>query len=76
MLGVGNYNVVTHKDHRNRGNGQAVVKAALELAWAQNAHQVLVFSARADANVQTFYEKCGFENGRKAGYVILNPKNE
>jgi GNAT superfamily N-acetyltransferase len=69
-------NVVTHKDHRNKGHGQAVVKAALEFAWERNAHQVLLFSARADPIVRAFYENCGFENGRKAGYFILNPKND
>ena len=66
-------NVVTHKAHRGKGHGRAVVNAALELAWARDAHQVLLFSARPDPNVHEFYESCGFNGGRKAGYVILHP---
>ena len=69
-------NVVTHKDHRRKGYGRAIVNTALEIAWKRNAHQVLLFSARPDPNVHIFYESCGFKNGRKAGYVILHPPND
>ena len=69
-------NVVTHKDHRRKGHGRAVINAALGMAWKRRAYQVLLFSARPDPNVHTFYECCGFKNGRKAGYVILHPLDD
>ncbi|MHA1523783.1 MAG: GNAT family N-acetyltransferase [Alphaproteobacteria bacterium] len=68
-------NVVTHKDHRRRGHGRAIIKAALEMAWERRAHQVLLFSARPEPGVHEFYQECGFTNERKAGYVVFHPLN-
>ena len=69
-------NVVTHKDYRQSGHGQAVINAAFDLAWERGAHQVLLFSARVDPGAHEFYEKCGFRGGRKAGYVMQSPSGD
>lgn len=64
-------NVVTHPHHRGSGHGQAVVLAALDHAWSEGCHQVLLQSGRADPRVHRFYEKLGFTPGLRTAYVAL-----
>lgn len=66
-------NVVTHPDFQRRGHGSAVVRAALERAWAEDCHHVLLQSGRTDPGVHRFYERCGFEGGLRIGYVARRP---
>lgn len=66
-------NVVTHPGLRGRGFGAAVVRAALEHAWAAGCHHVLMQSGRADPHVHAFYEAVGFEPGRRIAYVARRP---
>jgi GNAT superfamily N-acetyltransferase len=66
-------NVVTHPRHRGRGQGRAVVEAALTEAWARDCHHVLLQSGRADPRVHRFYEDRGFEAGIRIGYVARRP---
>lgn len=66
-------NVVTHPDHRGRGHGRAVVRAALAHAWASGCHHVLMQSGRADPRVHAFYESVGFVPGRRTAYVAQRP---
>ena len=66
-------NVVTHPDHRGQGHGRAVVAAALERAWAEDCHHVLLQSGRADPRVHRFYARCGFRPGVRIGYVAVRP---
>ena len=68
-------NVVTHRDHRRKGYGQAVVQAALRAAWDAKAHHVLLMTGRTNPGVQKFYERCGFEANVKTGYVARSPVN-
>jgi GNAT superfamily N-acetyltransferase len=68
-------NVVTHPACRRQGHGRAVVTAALEAAWREGAHHVLLMSGRKDPGVRLFYESCGFELGVKAGYVARFPNS-
>jgi GNAT superfamily N-acetyltransferase len=68
-------NVVTHPDHRGRGFGRAVVRAALAFAWEQECHHVFLQSGRADPRVHRFYERCGFEPGLRTAYVARRPAN-
>jgi GNAT superfamily N-acetyltransferase len=68
-------NVVTHAEHRGRGHGSAVINAALEEAWRQDCHHVLLQSGRADARVHHFYERCGFKPGLRIAYAALRPVN-
>ena len=66
-------NVVTHPQFRGRGYGQAVVHAALALAWASDCHHVLLQSGRNDPRVHRFYAQCGFEAGLRVGYAVHRP---
>lgn len=63
-------NVVTHPQHRGRGFGRAVVRAALDHAWSQNCYHVLMQSGRADPRVHRFYEILGFRPGLRTAYVV------
>lgn len=58
-------NVVTHADYRKRGLGGAVVKAAVDAAWAANAYKVFLTTGSQRDSTLRFYEKLGFtKNGR------------
>ena len=67
-------NVVTHPDLRGLGHGSAVVRAALDQAWAADCHHVLMQSGRADPRVHRFYEHLGFLPGRRTAYVAPKPE--
>jgi len=66
-------NVVTHPDYRGRGLGAAVLAAALERAWQEDCHHVLLQSGRADPRVHAFYQKAGFVPGLRTAYVAARP---
>jgi ribosomal protein S18 acetylase RimI-like enzyme len=63
-------NVVTHADHRGQGHGQAVVRHAIEQAWAAGAYKVVLTTSRKDPAVWAFYERCGFDSADKRAFVI------
>ena len=66
-------NLVTHPELRGAGHGKAVVRAALEYAWATDCYHVLMQSGRADPRVHSFYEALGFRPGLPVGYVSTRP---
>jgi GNAT superfamily N-acetyltransferase len=68
-------NVVTHPAFRGQGHGRAVVRAALEEAWARDCHHVLLQSGRADPRVHRFYEGCGFKPGLRTAYAAHRPES-
>lgn len=68
-------NVVTHPEHQGRGHGRAVISAALDEAWRQDCHHVLLQSGRTDPRVHRFYERCGFKPGLRTAYAALRPVN-
>ncbi len=55
-------NVAPHPELGGRSHGNAVVRAALEHAWAADCHHVLMQSGRADHRVHAFYEGLGFRS--------------
>lgn len=63
-------NVVTHADHRGRGDGQAVMRWAINSAWEAGAYKVVLTTSRKDPAVWAFYERCGFDSGDKRAFVI------
>ena len=67
-------NVVTHPECRGSGHGKAVVRAALDYAWAADCHHVLMQSGRTDARVHAFYEGLGFRPGLRVAYVAARPQ--
>ena len=66
-------NVVTHVDFRRQGHGRAVIEAALDAAWDEDCHHVLLQSGRNDPGVHRFYENCGLKPGLRIGYVAHLP---
>ena len=66
-------NVATHPMYEGRGHGRAVIAAALEDAWRQDCHHVMLQSGRADPRVHKFYETCGFKPNLRTAYVAARP---
>jgi GNAT superfamily N-acetyltransferase len=66
-------NVVTHPSFRGQGHGSAVLAAALEHAWHEQCHHVLLQSGRSDPRVHAFYEKAGFASGLRTAYAAMRP---
>lgn len=66
-------NVVTHADHRGQGHGQAVIRHAIEQAWAAGCYKVVLTTSRKDPAVWAFYERCDFDGGDKCAFVIRAP---
>lgn len=62
-------NVVTHRDHRRRGHGRAVLTAAMDFAWMQRCYKILLLTGRKDEKVWRFYEGLGFDRHGKIGFV-------
>ncbi|CDN92438.1 GNAT family N-acetyltransferase [Agrobacterium tumefaciens] len=62
-------NVVTLESHRGRGYGRAVVRHAIEAAFAANCYKVMLLTGRQHPEVHAFYESCGFVQN-KTGFQI------
>ena len=62
-------NVVTHPEFRRRGIATALLRFALQLAWAQDCYKVMLLTGRKDEGTLRFYEKAGFQAGEKTGFV-------
>ena len=63
-------NVVTHRDHRNQGQGKRILAAALSFAWASGCYKVMLMTGRKDEAVFRFYESAGFSRHGKQAFVI------
>lgn len=63
-------NVVTLPQFRGQGLGEMVVRRAVELAKDADCYKVMLMTGRADEQVFKFYEKCGFERGKKSAFII------
>ncbi len=63
-------NVVTHRDHRKRGYGTAVLRKAVEIAKENNCYKVMLMTSRKDESILQFYENIGFNREEKTGFVI------
>ncbi len=62
-------NVVTRENRRGRGYGRAVVRHAVEAAFAANCYKVMLLTGRQNPEVHAFYESCGFVQN-KTGFQI------
>lgn len=63
-------NVVTHPDHRKKGYGTAVLKRAVEIAMEHHCYKVMILTSQKDDATLNFYEKAGFSQGEKTGFII------
>lgn len=62
-------NVVTHAQHRNRGHGKAILRAALAAAWAAGCYKVMLMTGRKNDATFRFYESAGFDRHAKQAFV-------
>jgi GNAT superfamily N-acetyltransferase len=62
-------NVVTHRDHRRKGCGKAVLEAALKHAWHRNCYKVMLLTGRKDEGIYRFYESAGFDRHAKQAFL-------
>lgn len=62
-------NVVTLETHRGRGYGRAVMRHAIETAFAGDCYKVMLLTGRHDPAVHAFYQSCGFVQN-KTGFQI------
>lgn len=66
-------NVVTHRDHRQRGYGRAVLHAAVADAWDAGCYKVMLMTGSRNPATHAFYRNAGFEQS-KTGYQIRRPE--
>lgn len=66
-------NVVTHKAHRSRGLGKAVLARAVEFAWEQNCYKVMLMTGRKDETTLRFYQSAGFDPEGKQAFIAKPP---
>lgn len=62
-------NVVTHRDHRNRGHGKALLHHATQAAWRAGCYKLMLLTGSTDPATHAFYRAAGFEPS-KTGYQI------
>ena len=62
-------NVVTHRAHRGKGWGRAVLAQSLEFAWAQKCYKVMLLTGRKNEARFKFYEAAGFDRHGKQAFI-------
>ncbi len=62
-------NVITHENYRKKGYGMKLIKKAVEFARDKGCYKVMLMSGRGEETIR-FYEKAGFERGKKTGFII------
>ncbi|WP_195576590.1 GNAT family N-acetyltransferase [Paenibacillus sp. 1001270B_150601_E10] len=62
-------NVVTHEEYRHQGYGRRVLLRALDVAQERDCYKVMLMTSRSSEETLQFYERTGFERGKKIGFV-------
>lgn len=62
-------NVVTNAQHRKRGYGRAILKAAIVAAWECGCYKTMLMTGSRDPETLRFYQGVGFEQS-KTGFQI------
>jgi GNAT superfamily N-acetyltransferase len=57
-------NVVTDAGQRNKGLGKAILKAALDRAWAAGCYKAMLMTGSKKPSTLAFYEAAGFEQSK------------
>jgi|SRR6476659_4787616 len=68
-------NVVTDAQHRNRGYGQAILRAAVAAAGQCGCYKVMLLTGSKNPATLSFYQRAGFEQS-KTGFQIRLPIRE
>jgi len=66
-------NVVTEERLRGEGLGKAIIKHALQFAWAKRCYKVMLQTGSRRESTHNFYKACGFRGDDKFGYVARPP---
>jgi RimJ/RimL family protein N-acetyltransferase len=61
--------VITAADHRRRGFGTAVLRAAVDLAWREGCYKVMLMTDSQNPGTHAFYEGVGFTKGASTAFV-------
>ena len=62
-------NVVTERELRNQGYGKAIIKHALDVAWAFGCYKVMLQTGSKRESTHYFYKSCGFSATDKFAFV-------
>lgn len=62
-------NVVTRRDHRNKGWGKRVLSCALDAGWRRGCYKIMLMTGRQDEAIARFYASAGFDGDEKHAYV-------
>lgn len=62
-------NVVTDPEFRCQGFATAVLRQALQDAWAEGCYKVMLSTGSKRESTLRFYENAGFKRGVKTGFV-------
>ena len=63
-------NVVTHAEHRRRGHGAAVMRAACDAARAAGCYKLCLSTGSKEEATMRFYEAAGFKRNTKTYFEI------
>lgn len=63
-------NVVTDAAHRKQGLARKVINMAIEDARKNNCYKVILMSAMYRTEAHKFYEKLGFDGGKKKAFDL------
>ena len=69
-------NVVTDAQHRKRGYGKAILKAAISAAWRHDCYKVMLLTGSRDPATLSFYEEAGFEQSKTGFQARRIPPRE
>ena len=63
-------NVITKKEHRNKGYGKLLIAKAIEHAKENNCYKIMFLSGVKRTEAHRFYERLGFNRHEKVGFVM------
>ena len=63
-------NVVTDRNHRERGHGRQIVQHAIEIAREQGCYRVTLMTSSKREETLRFYETAGMRRGSKTAFEV------
>jgi GNAT superfamily N-acetyltransferase len=69
-------NIFTDESFRKRGIATAVLRFALAEAWDTGCYKVMLFTGSKKEETLRFYERAGFQQGKKTGFIAYPDKKE